>query len=64
MLKMTQKNPKARKQHILQIDIYQSIWMNLKNIFQSLLQPKNSPIWSKIAENDSLNTIKSKSQTS
>ena len=64
MLKMTQKNPKARKQHILQIDIYQSIWMNLKNIFQALLQPKNSPIWSKIAENDSLNTIKSKSQTS
>ena len=35
MLKMTQKNPKARKQHILQIDIYQSIWMNLKNIFQA-----------------------------
>ena len=37
---------------------------NLKTIFQAILQPKNSPIWSKIAENDSLNTIKSKSQTS
>ena len=61
---MTQKNQKVRKQHILQIEIYQSIWMNLKNIFEALKQPQNSPIGPKIAENDTLNTIKSKSQTS
>ena len=53
MLKMTQKNQKVRKQHILQIEIYQSIWMNLKNIFQALLQPQNSPIGSIEAQNDS-----------
>ena len=41
----------------------ESALVNPKNIFQALLQPQNSPIGSKIAENDTLNTIKSKSQT-
>ena len=49
---MNPKNQKASKQKILQNESYQSICVNLKNIFQALHKPQTSPTWPKKAHND------------